>query len=172
MCVWKKIKHTQSHLHTHTQMTKIATERETLNMIDWGNERNKLGKSYPNLHVWPHTHTQTNIHQNNIFSKTHLFFCVKHFHTLSHSLHLWQPLQLHVWWESSHIPLILPWQPSEGVSKGKKIMLKTKKMKEFFLPFPPLSLSLSLSPFHLCVFSIFCVSHHENMWCLTYFFSG
>ena len=35
-----------------------------------------------------------------------------------------------------------------------------------------LSLYFTLSPFHLCVFSIFCVSHHEYMWCLTYFFSG
>ena len=76
-----------------------------------------------------------------------IFFCVRHSHTHSHSLHFWQTSQHHILWVCSHSPLILWRQQYEGVSEnGKKKMFKANN--DFFLLFPTLY-------FHLLSQSLF-----------------
>ena len=88
----------------------------------------------------PHPNKHPSVNHSN---PTHLFFCVRHSHTLSHSLHLWLPRQRRASWVHSKTPLILTRQRCEGVSEGKKKMLKTKKKTSFYHSLLSLSLSLS-----------------------------
>ena len=90
----------------------------------------------------PHPNKHPSVNHTNPHAS--LLMCEALSHTLSHPLHFGLSRQRHDWWVCSHTPLIQSRRRCEGVSERKKKMSKTKKMKEFFLPFPSLSLSLSL----------------------------
>ena len=143
VCVHERVSHTYSNACTHTPIT--LTHTKWLNISE--RERESKGEKWEK-EILPHSayvaHTQTNIRQKITQIPTHLFFCVRHSHALSHSLHLWLPYQHHAWWVCLHTPLIHCWLRSEGVSEGRKKKVKNIKNERILSPIP-FSLSLSLS---------------------------
>ena len=69
------------------------------------------------------------------------------------------------WWRGNTLPFLF--SLTQSLSFSLYFFNSHTPMHTISLPLP-----LPLSPFHLCVFSIFCVSHHEYMWCLTNFSEG